>query len=46
MIAYHSIFLNGIDLVDRKNVESKNVERKNIESAINAASIHPFINAA
>jgi hypothetical protein len=32
---------NGINLVERKNVE-----KKNIESAINAASVYPFTNTA
>ena len=30
----------------KKTPNVKNVERKNIESAINAASVHPFISAA
>jgi hypothetical protein len=40
------MILNGINLVEVENAESKNTERKNIESAINAASVHPFINTA
>jgi hypothetical protein len=35
--------VNDINLVERKTPNVKNIKRKNIESAIDTASVHPFI---